>query len=508
MTTLGAEADASDARFWLGCALELAATVLQNSGMYLQTKAHLAQMMGSGGARWKSRQGRESRKSRSGGSVPTSAQSASSGPRTTPSYWANWKWWVAFAIFISGVVLDFVALAFLPLTVSVPVGSAGLVVALLCSHFGLHERISPYDVTGIVLIIAGACMTVWFSPRERPTLRLEDVRALLDPRGAGLWYDIGMICVYLFWIGFSFLVPCSVTASILPGVNGVQTMIFGKMVGELLLSTISGNWGQLASYEPYVFILALAASLLLQNHFLQRALSTYDNMIVIPVYYVVICILNCVTSLLFFKDFDNISGGAAGAFAAGICVLCAGCCFLTATHFRNPHRIEAIPMVYRQPATSWEGWVVRKEDFQEAFHEKACGTPPSSSTKGDSPARESSLASTTVCATVCATACAVDHRLAPERQTLISRIRGWGRCGWNRRQKLRGGYNGHASRDAQDGPSQTQSRQAPSCSVPSRDAGGLGSFARRRERKPIVVEIAVAYADEDRPVGPTQPKQA
>lgn len=467
MLQLGAEANAADVRFWLGCGLELTSTVLQNTGMYLQTKAHLVQMMGGGGRK---RTGRNAVRA-------THASSAPGRPEAGPSYWKNWRWWVAFGIFIVGVVLDFVALAFLPLTVSVPVGSAGLVVALLCSHFGLHERIAPYDIVGILLIIGGACMTVWFSPRERPTLQLEDVRVLLDPGGTGLWYELGMIGVYLFWIALSFLAPCSITASVLPGLNGVQTMIFGKMVGELLLSTIGGRWDQLNHYEIYLFILALAVSLLLQNHFLQRALSTYDNMIVIPVYYVVICIMNCVTSLLFFKDFVDISAGAAGAFAAGICVLCAGCCFLTATHFRNPNRIEAIPAVWR----GGDGCVVLRGDIEvevcgalaAEVSEPVSESGPAESGKPSDGAGSSSLEHPPGGpAHACATACAIDQRLAPEKPTLISQMRRLARG----RGKAAEGARGQESWNA----------------ILERGRGA---------RNPAVVEIAVAYASDAEGLG-------
>ncbi|KWX15465.1 Purine permease-related protein/ Magnesium transporter NIPA [Giardia duodenalis assemblage B] len=131
-------------------------------------------------------------------------------------------------------------------------------------------------------------------------------------------------------------------------------MICGKIIGELTLQTLFYGSNQMKYVEYYAFLFCIIPSVLCQNHTLQRALAHYDNMIIVPVYYVCLTILNCLTGLLFFKDFSNITIGSSLAFAAGILIVCIGCVFLSITHIRSPNRLES----FRTKNTGNDGSVI------------------------------------------------------------------------------------------------------------------------------------------------------
>ena len=90
-----------------------------------------------------------------------------------PLYFLSLLWWVSFIFYVIGVLLDFVALAFIPSTVSIPIGSFGLVVSAICSHFLLFERFTVTDLIGTILIIIGAWFCVVFTSKEVDTLTID-----------------------------------------------------------------------------------------------------------------------------------------------------------------------------------------------------------------------------------------------------------------------------------------------------------------------------------------------
>ncbi|EFO62565.1 Purine permease-related protein [Giardia lamblia P15] len=309
MTILAEKADGRNILFWIGCGTVLISTTCQNVGMFIQKKSHLRQQMRD--------------------------------KTDSPRYWRSVGWWVGIVVFVFGVVMDFVSLSLLPTTVTLPLGSVGLVISLLCSHFGLHERLSCYDIVGLVFVITGACITMIFIPKERSLLTVPMLRSMLQAKNVELWYFLAFFLLTPAVVGVSFALPCALTYGICPGVNGTITMICGKIIGELTLQTLFYDNNQMKYLEYYAFVLCIVPSVLCQNHLLQRALAHYDNMIIVPVYYVCLTILNCLTGLLFFKDFSNITVGSSLAFAAGILIVCIGCVFLSITHINSPNRLES-----------------------------------------------------------------------------------------------------------------------------------------------------------------------
>ncbi|TNJ26400.1 Magnesium transporter NIPA [Giardia muris] len=300
--------DGTSILFWIGCFIVLASTTCQNVGMFLQKRAHL----------------RQQRLERT----------------DSPRYWRNWAWWCATLVFVLGVVLDFVSLSLLPTVITLPLGSIGLVISLLCSHFGLRERIFWSDIVGMILIMAGACLTVVFATKSRDLLTIPTIRVMLHPTDVPLWYFLSFFVLAPLVVGLSFLVPSALTFGICPGTLGVITMMTGKIVGELTLQTFFYNSNQMRYLEYYAFILCLVAAVLCQNHLLQRALAFYDNTIIVPVYYVTLTLFNCLTGLLFFRDFTDVQVGQGVAFGIGIFIVCAGCAFLSVAHLKNPRRLE------------------------------------------------------------------------------------------------------------------------------------------------------------------------
>lgn len=290
-----------------GVLIELGATIFQNVGLNLQKLAHHKQLMAE----------HEHNIYRS--------------TKETPNYCRNWRWWIAILVFLIGVIADFVALAFIPCTVSLPVGSFGLIVSAVCARLWLHERFKLLEAVGTVLIIAGSCCVVFFSYIDLDLLTVESFsRKFTDDIGPLIFFCVtGGV-----WAGalvLSYFVKNAVTYAIVPGLTGVFTVLLGGVIGQLTLNSIQGN-NQMNTWEYWVTLLGLIVAILVLNNYLQRALGAYDNMIVTPIYFTCVLLVSVLSGILFFKYFEDISVLDGAFFGAGIVLIIVGCVLLSIKH--------------------------------------------------------------------------------------------------------------------------------------------------------------------------------
>lgn len=128
-------------------------------------------------------------------------------------------------------MLDFVALALIPSTISLPVGSIGLAVSAICAHFWLYESFKATDFVGTLLIIAGAWFIVGFSNKELELLTINDINAkFTDPKDTPLWFFVAVVALLVIVIPLSYCWKNAITFALIPGLCGVFTILFGGCI--------------------------------------------------------------------------------------------------------------------------------------------------------------------------------------------------------------------------------------------------------------------------------------
>lgn len=149
----------------------------------------------------------------------------------TPNYCGNKYWWGSLIVYLAGVLLDFVALAFIPNTVSLPIGSLGLAVSAICAKVFLHESYGIFDFIGTVLIIVAAWCIVGFSNKEMDLLTINKINDMFtNSRETPMWFFIAAIIVLVCLIALSYLWKNAITFSVIPGICGAFTVIFGSCI--------------------------------------------------------------------------------------------------------------------------------------------------------------------------------------------------------------------------------------------------------------------------------------
>ncbi|KAJ1823174.1 hypothetical protein LPJ56_000168 [Coemansia sp. RSA 2599] len=110
-------------------------------------------------------------------------------------------WAVGLVIFILGNVVNFVALQFAPQSLVAPLGAVSLVTNVIVAPLLNKEKISMFDVGGIVLIIAGCVVVVVFSGIVQQNYRLCVLIQLLKSKPTVVYLCLifgAILAIYVF----------------------------------------------------------------------------------------------------------------------------------------------------------------------------------------------------------------------------------------------------------------------------------------------------------------------
>ena len=190
------------------------------------------------------------------------------------------------------------------------------------------------DKVGTGLIIAGSWSAIIFARKVDEEISAENLLARLDiTKPSGLY----VVCVVLWQVTMFFVqkyrVQNAVIASVIPGSIGAFGNIGGKGSAELLKKTFMGE-NQFHHPFTYFFIAFTASMLIFQNHWLQHALKYYDQVIVVPIYYVSICMFSVLGGVLFFGEWENTTVVQDLLFTCGVTIIFIGVWFLTHDHLK------------------------------------------------------------------------------------------------------------------------------------------------------------------------------
>jgi uncharacterized membrane protein len=232
-------------------------------------------------------------------------------------------------MFILGAVMDFAALGFLPASLALPLGGIGLTISSLFASRYLNEVFTTRDLIGTLLIIVGSWSAVLFSRKVDLALTADELLSRFSLLSTSGVYVLGCVVFNTaLYSAYQHRFRNAVVASVIPGSFGAFGNIGGKGTAELLKMTFSGN-NQFKDLFTYLFIAFAVTMLVLQNHFLQVALSAYDQVIVVPVYYVSVCIFSVMGGIFFFGEWTETTSLQDLLFTTGVVVIFVGVYFLT-----------------------------------------------------------------------------------------------------------------------------------------------------------------------------------
>ncbi|KAL0238882.1 hypothetical protein PCE1_004573 [Barthelona sp. PCE] len=254
-------------------------------------------------------------------------------------YFANWRWFLCFLVYLSGAAIDLMALSYIPLSLVLPIGSTGLFVSAVLAVKFNGESFTRYDLLGTLLIFIGAFFAVLFSPKSQVRFFIVDVLKYFDVREfSGIYLSI--VCMLAGFLNV-FGAKIGVYAGLTAGLVGCFGNLLAKLISELISTTLDiqnqfQHWGM--SFLLFLTIITL----LLQNHLLQLALRDFDQILIIPTYYITLAVSSFFNGLLVLDEFDNLGFTQIVLFAFSLVFIFFGVFFLSKSHGGGENRSAKI----------------------------------------------------------------------------------------------------------------------------------------------------------------------
>ncbi|KAJ2839715.1 hypothetical protein FBU31_000643, partial [Coemansia sp. 'formosensis'] len=130
---------------------------------------------------------------------PTLPTTSATAPQSKTPF-SSPVWLVGLVIFILGNVVNFIALQFAPQSLVAPLGAVSLVTNVIIAPLLNDEKISLFDVGGIVLIIAGCVIVVVFSGIVQQDYRLCVLIQLLKAKPTVIYLCLIFILILAIYI--------------------------------------------------------------------------------------------------------------------------------------------------------------------------------------------------------------------------------------------------------------------------------------------------------------------
>ncbi|KAJ8328993.1 hypothetical protein O5D80_002954 [Batrachochytrium dendrobatidis] len=221
------------------------------------------------------------------------------------SYLSERLWWVGMAVMLLGELGNFAAYGFAPAVLVAPLGTVALISNALIAPAFLGETLRNQDIVGILFAVLGTGIILAVSSQiSEPTLSADDiVAALTQPQ---------------------FVLYCIVTASILSVMLAISYTPYGRkyIFVDLSIVALFGGYTVLATkalssllkmsffllsshWVVYLMIFVLTSTAVLQVQHLNRALSAFDSVEVIPTNFVLFTTSSIIGSSILYNDLQR-----------------------------------------------------------------------------------------------------------------------------------------------------------------------------------------------------------
>jgi hypothetical protein len=171
------------------------------------------------------------------------------------------------------------------------------------AHVLLNERLNVFGVVGCVLCVTGSLAIVLHAPRERPITSVLQV------------WELAMAPAFLLYAAAALAATCALVWRVPPEVQATNALVYlaicstvgslsvvsCKALGIALKLTAQGT-SQLGFPQTYAFAGVVAAAVVTQMNYLNKALDLFNTAIVTPIYYVMFTTLTIAASAIMFPE--------------------------------------------------------------------------------------------------------------------------------------------------------------------------------------------------------------
>mmetsp|Transcript_801 Transcript_801/g.2956 ORF Transcript_801/g.2956 Transcript_801/m.2956 type:complete len:369 (+) Transcript_801:201-1307(+) len=242
------------------------------------------------------------------------------------SYLLQPMWWAGMLTMILGEVCNFAAYAFAPAILVTPLGALSIIVSAVLADMLLKEKLHFLGVLGCALCIVGSTVIVIHAPEEQPIDSVVQLFAMAMAPAFTMYTVavVGTALVLIFWTAPKYgntqvLVYVGICSLI-----GSLSVMSCKALGIAIKLTFEGGTNQLLTKETLFFAVVVAACVVTQMNYLNKALDIFNTAIVSPIYYVLFTTLTICASAVMFREADAQSFPQMLSQGCGFVVIMAG----------------------------------------------------------------------------------------------------------------------------------------------------------------------------------------
>jgi uncharacterized membrane protein len=260
-----------------------------------------------------------------------------------PSVFHSRAWILGTIIFVGGSLINFTSFAFAAQSLLASLQSVQFITNLFLGKFLLKASITNKMLTGTFLTVIGTCIAVQFSSKTVLELNIDEMVTL---------YKNPVYIVYLvLMVSFSIVLhlmyqhfenkkkemnPIRYSEVLLPlsyslssAMIGTQSVVHAKVIAELLAAQMTGSENVFNSKFTYLAIMFWFLSALFWLKRLNRAIGTFNPMLIIPLLQCSFIFFSILSGGIYFKEFHGFTKSQWIGFWSGIFTMFCGLVLLT-----------------------------------------------------------------------------------------------------------------------------------------------------------------------------------
>ncbi|XP_055950900.1 magnesium transporter NIPA2-like [Argiope bruennichi] len=211
-------------------------------------------------------------------------------------YYQNKGWWMAHSLMMVGETLHFVAFFFAPAVLVCLLQMLMILVTAFASSSILGEKMNTYWKLAFATSLGGCLVIIVHVPREPHIYNIETFLYMVT---APMFAIYNLILFFITIIMMRFLIPKWGQINSLAFT--VQSAIFGSIIVVALKGVLLVFTDKLFHWLPLTCVVIVGICLLLQFEYLNRALHSYNTLVVTTQYYVSYSALVIISLSLLFE---------------------------------------------------------------------------------------------------------------------------------------------------------------------------------------------------------------
>ncbi|CAG5861987.1 unnamed protein product [Menidia menidia] len=243
------------------------------------------------------------------------------------TYLTDVVWWSGTLCMIIGQIGNFLAYNVAPAVIVTPLGALGVLFGAVLASWILEEHLNILGKLGCVLCCCGSVVLIIHAPKAEATSRLELEDRLSDP---GVFAIYLLLVVLLLITLIVWIAPAHGKSNILVYVAicsllGNFTVPCSKGLGLVAPDAFSEGPASGRALALFLGLLGtLAASVLIQFFYINKALECFSSNVFEAIYYVAFTSTVIFASALLFKEWTSLVLTDSLAMLCGLATVCVG----------------------------------------------------------------------------------------------------------------------------------------------------------------------------------------